>query len=142
MWYELLDKRTGEIIEANVLLIGKKPTKVDRGFVKVFIAFLEDLIEDKEISGKAVRLLLYMLKNLNHNTLEVYINPKEAMEDLQISNFTFYTWLKQLQEKGIIEKKATNLFKLKPYTAIKGDTSKTIEKEIERRERTRRKTKR
>lgn len=135
MWYELLDKRTGEVIEANVLLIGKRATKIDRGFVKVFVAFLEDLIEDKEISGKAVRLLLYMLKNLNHNTLEVYVNPREAIEDLQISEKTFYIWLKQLQEKGIIEKKAINLYQLKPYSAIKGYSSIAMEKALEKLER-------
>lgn len=130
MWYQLLDKRTGEIIEPNVLLIGKKQTKVDKGFIKIFIAFLEDLITDKDIAGKSIRLLLYMLKNLNHNTLEIYVNPKEAMEDLGISERTFYLWLKQLQEKGIIEKKATNLYQLKPYSAVKGYMGDALEKSL------------
>jgi len=59
--YMLVDKKTGAVIEPDVVLVGKKPLTIDKGFVKLFIAFLKDIVEDKEVMAGPVRLLLYML---------------------------------------------------------------------------------
>jgi hypothetical protein len=126
----LIDLETGEIIENQVLLIGNKPYKVDKGYIKVFIAFLYDMIEDDTIAGKSIRLLLYMLSKLDYNTYEITIIPQEAIRDLGITRQTFYNWLDTLIEKKIIEKINRYKYSLKPYTAIKGNSKTAAENDL------------
>ena len=92
----LINKRTGEIIEDNVLFIGRKPYKVDKGFVKIFVAFLKDIVEDDEIAGKAIRLLFYMIEKMDYNSYTITLIPKYAQEDLKIGRDTYYRWINTL----------------------------------------------
>jgi hypothetical protein len=123
------DERTGEIFDEydKPVPISPKP-EGDREFVKIFSAFLKEVVKDKDL-GMALRLLLYIIANLDYDSLKVAIVPKEAMEDLAISKDTYYRWLKVLLEKGYIEELATNIYRLKPYSAVKGRMSKAIETE-------------
>jgi len=124
----LIDKETGEIIEDEVLIVGKKPYKLDKGYVKVFVTFLRDVIEDKDIAGKAIRLLFYMLEEcLNYETLVMTVIPSYAMERLGICRKTYYNWLNTLIKKGIIQRIDRYRYVLKPYTAVKGKMSKANE---------------
>ena len=120
----LLDPTTGE--EFLVFLVGQSKYR-DVGFIKVFVAFLEDVVADKEVASKAIRLLLYMISKLDWNSLEAWIDPKEAMQDLKISRRTFYEWLKVLQERGYIEKLRPNRYRFRPNVAIKGCMAKVEE---------------
>lgn len=126
--YMLVDKETGEVVEPDVVLVGAKPFKVDRGFVKVFIAFLRDVVEDKELMAGPVRLLLYMLERMNMETLQIVIKQEEACRDLQAGARTYYRWVGVLQRKGIIKRLGANLYELKPYVAVKGKMSKALER--------------
>jgi len=128
--YAVIDKETGEIVQDNVLFIGRKPKYVDRGFIKIFVAFLSDIIEDDEIAGKAIRLLFYMLEQLDYNTYTIRIIPKYAQEELRIGKMTYYRWLNTLIDKGIITKVDTYTYKLNPYVAVKGNTKKALENEV------------
>ncbi len=124
----LIDKETGEIIEDEVLIVGKKPYKLDKGYVKIFVTFLRDVIEDKDIAGKAIRLLFYMLEEcLNYETLVMTVIPSYAMEKLGICRKTYYNWLNTLIKKGIIQRIDRYRYVLKPYTAVKGKMSKANE---------------
>ena len=119
--YALIDKETGEIIENEVLLVGRKPYNLDKGYVKVFVTFLKDIVEDKDIAGKSIRLLFYMLEEcLNYETLIITIIPEYAMRRLKISRKTYYRWLSTLIEKKIIYRIGRYRYMLKPYTAVKG----------------------
>jgi hypothetical protein len=124
------DEKTGEVFDEydKAIFIGRKP-KVDKGYVKVFLAFFRDVLEDKDLGKGAWRLLLYIIDNLEFDSLKVSIVPQKAMEDLDISKDTYYRWLKVLLENGYIEKLATNIYRLKPYSAVKGQMSKAIETE-------------
>ncbi len=127
----IVNLETGEILSERVVMIGKTPTVIDRGYVKVFITFLEDIIKDEDIAGKAVRLLLYIMQKVDWNNLEFYLFYKEACKDLGIDKTTFYRWLDILIEKGHIEKTEKKyIYKLKPYSFIKGDMKTTFEKEL------------
>ncbi len=121
-----VDPTTGEVqwLEDHVLMIGKKPYRIDRGYIKVFVTFLYDLIENDKIAGKSIRLLLYMLSSLDYNSYKITIIPKKAIEDLGITRQTFYEWINILIEEDIIEKIDRYTYQLKPYQAIKGHTSK------------------
>ena len=126
----IVNKNTGEILEENVLIIGRKPYKVDKGFIKIFVTFLYDIVEDESIAGKSIRLLLYMIGKLDYNTYEITIIPQEAIKDLGITNKTFYNWLNTLMEKGLIEKINRYKYRLKPYTAIKGNSKTAAENDL------------
>ena len=92
----VVDLDTGEIVEERVLFIGKNPRYLDKGYVKIFTAFLSDIVETDKIAGKAIRLLFYMLEHLEYNTLEIKIIPAEAIEKLGISRMTYHNWIKDL----------------------------------------------
>jgi ribosomal protein L12E/L44/L45/RPP1/RPP2 len=126
----IVNKNTGEILEENVLIIGRKPYKVDKGFIKIFVTFLYDIVEDESIAGKSIRLLLYMIGKLDYNTYEITIIPQEAIKDLGITKQTFYNWLDTLMEKNIIEKINRYKYRLKPYTAIKGNSKTAAENDL------------
>ena len=128
--YMVVDKETGEVVIPDFMMVGRKPRYVDKGFVKIFVAFLSDVVENQKIAGKAIRLLFYMLENLDYNSYTITLIPKYAMEDLEVSRDTFYRWLNDLIEEGIITKVDTYTYKLNPYVAVKGSKKKALENEI------------
>ncbi len=121
----VVNPETGEVtwLEDDILILGHKPYRIDKGYVKIFVTFLYDLL-DEEITGKAIRLLMYMISRLEYNSYEITIIPQEAIKDLQIARKTFYNWLNVLIEKNIIKKVNRYKYRLEPYQAIKGQTAK------------------
>jgi len=124
------NEKTGEVIEEydRVIFIGKKP-HVDRGFVKFFVAFLLDILEDPDYGKGAWRLLAYIATRLDYDTLEVFIVPERVAKELGVNRRSVYNWLNVLLKKGVLEKKATHLYRLRPYTVINGQMSKALETE-------------
>ncbi len=120
----LVDMDTGEVLEEKVLFIGNKPYRVDRGYIKVFVSFLYDVVDDREVAGKSIRLLLYMLSKIDFNTYEMIVLPQDAMRELQISKQTYYNWLDTLIDRGFIERVDRYKYRLRPYIAVKGQTAK------------------
>jgi CRP-like cAMP-binding protein len=125
------NEKTGEIYEETdrILIIGKQPYIRDRNFIKVFVAFLIDVIQDKALGSGAWRLLLYAIQNMDYNSLRVYMVPEETAEKLGVTKRTFYNWLRVLLKNGYLEKLATNIYRIKPYTAIKGNMEATLKEE-------------
>jgi hypothetical protein len=121
----LYDEETGNILETadRAIFVGHKAF-LDKGYVKVFVAFLRDVLENRRLGKGAWRLLLYAIDNLDYNRLQVTIVPQQAMKALNIGEATFYRWLKVLLDEGYLERIATNVYRLKPYTAIKGQMRK------------------
>ena len=112
-----LDPETGELKE--FILIGE-PEEFDRNFAKIFHAFTEALISNEKIAGKAIRLLFWILKELEYGSIEFYMNYKAVKEDLNISRDTYHRWTRTLIEEGIIRKINTNLYQLNPACVVKG----------------------
>ncbi len=128
----LVDKETGEVIKDRVYFFGNEPTEKDTGFTKIFIAFLEDMLKDKEVMGKAIRLLLYAVHKADWNSLEVYLFYKTVCKDLKVSKKTYFKWLKVLMDKKYIE--ATDnkyVYRLKPYSFVKGSMAKVKDNDWE-----------
>jgi hypothetical protein len=125
------NEHTGEIYEEidRVLMIGKQPYIRDKNFIKVFVGFLVDVLEDRELGTGAWRLLLYAIERMDFNSLKVYLIPEETIRELEISRKTFYRWLGTLLRNGYIEKIAKHTYKLKPYTAIRGNMEQTLKTE-------------
>jgi hypothetical protein len=123
----IYNRETGEIVEEyeNTLIVGRKPYS-DRNFVKVFTIFLRDIVDD-EMSKGPIRLLLYILDHLEYNSLTFHLIPDEAIPELNIHRTTFYKWLRVLLRRGYIQKVATNVYRLRPYTAIKGQMDKVVD---------------
>jgi len=125
--YMVVDKETGEIVADDAMFIGKKAF-VDKGFRKVFVGFLRDIVTNERIAGKAIRLLLWIIENLKANDLTIYMSERIICEELNIKRATYYNWIKALIEEGLIEKIDTNLYRLVPFTAVNGQMEKAIEK--------------
>jgi hypothetical protein len=127
MWMSitLYDRNTGKVIETidRAVFFGHKAF-LDKGYVKIFVAFLRDMLEDEEVLKGPAKLFLYAVDLMDYEDLQVTIVPQQAIKDLDISEKTFYRWLKVLLTKGYMEKIATNVYRLKPYTAIKGQMKK------------------
>ncbi len=126
----LMDKETGEIL-TDVIFLGHRPKYVDKGFIKLFVGFLYDLIEDQEVTGGPVRLLLYMVERMDFNKLTVIINPKDVIRDLGITKQTYHKWKKVLIKKEYIKRINPYVYEIKPFTFAKGNMKATIEREIE-----------
>ncbi len=122
---------TGEIYqeEDRAVIIGKQPYVRDRNFVKVFVAFLIDVLQDRELGSGAWRLLLYAIERMEFNSLKVYLIPEETIRELGIGRKTFYRWLGTLLKNGYIEKIAKHTYRVKPYTAVKGSMEQTLKTE-------------
>ena len=126
--YSIIDNETGEVIADDAMFIGKKAF-IDKGFRKIFVGFLRDIVLDKEIAGKAIRLLLYIIENLKANDLTIMLYWKIVCEELNITQGTYYNWLNTLLEKKILEKtEIPNLYRLIPFSAVNGQMGKAIEK--------------
>jgi len=125
------NEHTGEIYEEveRTLFIGKQPYIRDKNFIKVFVGFLVDVLENKELGSGAWRLLLFAIQNMDYNSLRVYMVPEETAEKLGTTKRTFYRWLRVLLKYGYLEKLATNIYRIKPYTAIKGNMEETLKTE-------------
>ncbi len=125
------NEQTGEIYEEveRTLFIGKKPYVKDRNFIKIFVGFLVDVLEDRELGSGAWRLLLFAIQNMDFNSLKVYLIPEETIKELRIGRKTFYRWLGTLIKNGYIEKIAKHTYRIRPYTAIKGNMEQTLKTE-------------
>ena len=122
---------TGEIYEEvdRALFIGKQPYIRDKNFIKVFVGFLVDVLRDRELGSGAWRLLLYAIKRMDFNSLKVYLIPEETINELRIGRKTFYRWLGTLVKKGYLEKIAKHTYRIRPYTAIRGNMEQTLKTE-------------
>ena len=114
---QTIDPKTGELKE--ILLIGD-PEEFDKNFVKVFHAFTEALISDTDIAGKAIRLLFWIMKQLETGSIEFYMHYSIIKEELGISTDTYYRWKKTLEDKGIIKKVRPNIYMINPACVVKG----------------------
>ena len=114
---QAIDPYTGELKE--ILLIGD-PEEFDKNFVKVFHAFTEALISDTDIAGKAIRLLFWIMKELETGSIEFYMHPQDVANELKVSERTIRNWRKTLENKGIIKKIRPNLYQLNPACVVKG----------------------
>ena len=120
---EVIDPDTGEV---HRLLYILAPGDVDTSFVKFFIPFIEEIFNDKDLVGKALRLLLWITKNLEWNELKVTMNYKKVRKELDISKATYHLWKKVLLKKGILlqDPDSRETFYLKPYAVIRGNMAK------------------
>ena len=126
--YMVVDKETGEIVADDAMFLGKKAF-VDTGFRKIFVGFLRDIVLDKEIAGKAIRLLLYIIENLKSNDLTIMLYWKIVCEELKITQGTYYNWLNILIDKKLLEKtEIPNVYRLRPFTAVNGQMNKAVKK--------------
>jgi len=125
------NEHTGEIYEEidRVLMIGKQPYIRDKNFIKVFVSFLIDVLQDRELGSGAWRLLIYAIERMDYNSLRVYMVPDETAKELGVTKRTFYNWLRVLVKNGYLEKIATNIYRIQPYTAIRGNMEQTLKTE-------------
>ncbi len=114
---QALDNHTGELHE--ILLIGN-PEEFDRNFTKIFHAFTEALIGDEEIAGKAIRLLFWIMKELETGSIEFYMHAPSVAKELNVTERTIRMWRNTLEKKGIIRKIKPNLYQLNPACVVKG----------------------
>jgi len=108
---------TGELHE--ILLVGN-PEEFDRNFTKIFHAFTEALIGDEEIAGKAIRLLFWIMKELENGSIEFYMHAPSVAKELNVTERTIRMWRNTLEKKGIIRKIKPNLYQLNPACVVKG----------------------
>lgn len=129
--YSVVDERTGEIVAEKFIFFGRPKKHYDKNYIKVFTCFLDSIVEDDEIAGKAIRLLFYLISKLDYNSLIIKVIPQDAIKDLNVTKDTYYRWFNTLQKKGLIRKIDRYTIELTPYQFIKGDMKTTIKNSIE-----------
>jgi len=125
--YSLIDNETGEIVDVDLRVLGTKKSfnKVkNKKFFKFMDVFAEEILLDKDLSGKAVKLLFWILKQLDFGETTFILNTLYASESLSVSRKTLYNWKNALEEKGIIQKITGELYTLNPDCVMYGNVNK------------------
>ena len=71
-----------------------------------------NLILKAELHPNALKLLKYMAEKADSYNPEIHITAEEIQEELGFSKKTFYRWLKQLIELGLVNRIAKNIYKV------------------------------
>ena len=100
---KVIDQETGEVINRKIR-VWSYQEPVDKGFVKFFDSFVMELLQDEEITGKAIRLLFYIASILDYDEEIFYLSPREVSKELNVSERTIYIWIRILLDKGLILK--------------------------------------
>jgi hypothetical protein len=114
----------GELHEIVVLAA---PEEVDKNFVKVFHAFTQKLVENPKIAGKSIRLLFWIMSELETGKTEFYMHYSIIKEELGVSKATYHSWVRTLIEEGIIRKASPNLYQINPACVIRGKGHSLLE---------------
>jgi predicted DNA-binding protein (UPF0251 family) len=121
----VIDPKTENIVEADATVYLYGEAKKDKGFIKVFHAFIKDVVRDKELRPALDLLVFIMSEKLEMNSLTFYMTVEEAIRKLGVSRDTYYRWLKTLIKKGYIVRISTNYYAIKPYTIVVGKMANT-----------------
>ncbi len=121
----VVDPETGQVVEADAIVLLYGEAKKDKGFVKVFHAFIKDVVRDKELRPALDLLAYIMSEKLEMNSLKFYMTAEEVVRNLGISRDTYYRWLKTLMKKGYLVRIDTNYYAIKPYTIVIGKMADT-----------------
>ena len=110
--YSVVDNETGEVVPLNIRILGTKKDFSKAKFYKLMDTFTESIMMDKELSGKAIKLLFWILKQLDYGETTFILNAKYASDELEVTQRTYYNWKKVLEKKEIIEKITGDLYQL------------------------------
>jgi DNA-binding transcriptional ArsR family regulator len=121
----IMDKETGQVLEFDAVVYLYGEGKKDKGFVKVFHAFVKDVVRDRELRHALDLLAYIMSEKLEKDSLKFYLTAEEVVKNLGVSRDTYYRWLRTLMEKGYITRIDTNYYALKPYTIVVGKMANT-----------------
>jgi len=121
----VIDPKTKNIVEADATVYLYGEAKKDKGFIKVFHAFIKDVIRDKELRPALNLLAFIMSEKLEMNSLTFYMTAEEVTRKLGVGRDTYYRWLKTLMKKGYIIRISTNYYAMKPYTIVIGKMADT-----------------
>jgi len=121
----VIDPKTGQVVEADAIVYLYGEAKKDKDFVKVFHAFIKDVVRDKELRPSLDLLAYIMSEKLEKDSLKFYMTAEEVVRNLGISRDTYYRWLKILMKKGYLVRIDTNYYAIKPYTIVVGKMANT-----------------
>jgi hypothetical protein len=121
----VIDPESGNVVEADAIVYLYGEAKKDKGFVKVFHAFIKDVVRDKELRPALDLLAYIMSEKLEKDSLKFYMTAEEVVKNLGISRDTYYRWLKTLMGRGYLVRIDTNYYAIKPYTVIIGKMANT-----------------
>ena len=121
----VIDPKTGQVVEADAIVYLYGEAKKDKDFVKVFHAFIKDVVRDKELRPSLDLLAYIMSEKLGRDSLKFYMTAEEVVRNLGISRDTYYRWLKILMKKGYLVRIDTNYYAIKPYTIVVGKMANT-----------------
>jgi hypothetical protein len=124
--YSILDNVTGETIAFDIRILGTEKSfkKEKKKFFKFMNVFAEEILMDKELSGKAIKLLFWILKQLDFNETTFILSAEYVVKDLGVTRRTYYYWKKVLEKKGIIKKITGDLYTLNPNCVFYGHADK------------------
>jgi len=107
----------------------------DKDFVKFFDAFVMDLLQDEDITGKAIRLLFYIASILDYDEEIFYLSPSEVARELKVHRVTVQKWIKILLDKNLILKtNRRNWYMVNRKCIYKGSVIRADIEELEKTE--------
>lgn len=125
--FRIYDTLTEKFSDEHVIFVGKHSSYIDKNYAKFFFCFLESVVRDADIIGKAFRLFLYLTTKMQYNSLVVTIDSiPNVCAELKITERTYYRWINILQKKGLIKKNSKNSFVINANFAVVGSRRKAV----------------
>lgn len=126
---QYVDVETGEVIDAVNMV---KTIDADRGFHKVWLYDLMDIIT--EIGTKKIRVVEYLLKNLNSSNNSISITIREIAKELNVSSKTVNETILALIKGNFMQRVRNGYYIVNPNVLIQGNASKRQRVMLEYRE--------
>jgi predicted XRE-type DNA-binding protein len=120
-----VDVHTGEILDGNEYQIIAIPhrVRIQEGWFMAFQEAFEALATDRDLNGQTMKVLMFLMSRLSFENY-IGLEQKEIVEKLKIHKPDVSACMKQLVEKGILEKGPklgrSSTYKLNPFYGWKG----------------------
>ena len=124
------DARTGEQMEGLPVWVGKKNNPYGKGWIVSSQEALEELAEDRDLTGETLRIFLLLSARLDFENW-IQISQKEIADRLSMKKQNVSRSIKMLESKGIILKAKANgknnAYRLNPHYGWKGKVKNLTE---------------
>jgi len=120
-----VDVQTGEILDGNEYQIVAIPhrVRIQEGWFMAFQEAFEALATDKDLNGQTMKVLMFLMSRLSFENF-IGLEQKEIGEKLKIHKTDVSACMKQLVDKGILERGPklgrSSTYKLNPFYGWKG----------------------
>lgn len=117
---EYIDKETGEIIEAEVIV---KDVASDTNFKKIWLSHILEAID--EVGNQKMKILFWMMDNVDTNN-KIIATVRDIARYTKTGTATVQRLIRSLKKHNIISQKQNGVYIMNPQVIFKGSAGKRM----------------